>query len=74
MAPHFGNVGALAIKAYTHQLNLGGENHAANVRSMQQFHVRGYQLGRGQLEVLHDGVDGTLIANAIVVVSFDDGK
>ena len=29
----------------------------------------------GGLEVLHDGGnDGTLIANAIVVVSFDDGK
>ena len=29
----------------------------------------------GGLEVLHDGPDdGTLIANAIVVVSFDDGK
>ena len=28
----------------------------------------------GGLEVLHDGNDGTLIANAIIVVSFDDGK
>jgi hypothetical protein len=39
-------------------------------------HGTGYiNVVHGGLEVLNDqGTDGTLIANAIVMVSFDDGK
>ncbi len=38
-------------------------------------HGSGYiNVVQGGLEVLHDGNDGTLIANAIVVVSYEDGK